>query len=176
MLHHASLCVILTSLCLHEALAGSSNVTLGNSYVGDNAVRSNFFGISIELSVIDTLSTFSIRSADRLLTSNTVGEDTSSIPSQMVNYLSILHNKVRAPGSLFRNLLMRLLFSSHSMPRAYGSEGTPWTTPFTNLPSHRCLSISPTQPVPTIYLCRTVPFCTTFLRPSRTRSEARSIL
>lgn len=45
------------ALAISSALATTTNLSYPSAYKSNNVVYSNFFGISIELSIIDTLST-----------------------------------------------------------------------------------------------------------------------
>ncbi|KAI5124955.1 hypothetical protein M0805_007382 [Coniferiporia weirii] len=64
-----------------SAFAASANFSPPASYTSNNLVHSNFFGISIELSIINTL----------------IGENTSSIPDQIKNYLSNIQTRAKNP-------------------------------------------------------------------------------
>ncbi|KLO18056.1 glycoside hydrolase family 79 protein [Schizopora paradoxa] len=72
--------VLAIAIAIPGALSATS-FSLQPSFNNDNLVFSNFFGVSIELSVINQL----------------IGNDTSSIPPQIVNYFSNIRTQAGRP-------------------------------------------------------------------------------
>ncbi|KAL5488067.1 hypothetical protein ACEPAI_6175 [Sanghuangporus weigelae] len=116
-------CFILMVHGLETVRGALTNVSLPFFLSGSNAslVRSNFFGISIELSVVNTI----------------IGENTSSIPTQMENYLGYIQNRAQSPvrirvggnsmdDSVFNSTQAKMIVytgeavSAHDQPVSYG--------------------------------------------------------
>ncbi|OCB84380.1 hypothetical protein A7U60_g8364 [Sanghuangporus baumii] len=134
-------CFILMLHGLRTIRGAPTNVSLPSFLSGSNAslVRSNFFGISIELSVVNTISDvfFLNDFALVLLIPPTVGENTSSIPTQMENYLGYIQNRTQSPvrirvggnsmdDSIFNSTQSKMIVytgeavSAHDQPVSYG--------------------------------------------------------
>ena len=88
------------AVLISSAFATTTNLTYPSSYKNNNLVYSNFFGISIELSIINTLSAFHSIAPRRDIAADlafSVGNNVSTIPSQIENYFANIQARARKP-------------------------------------------------------------------------------